>query len=156
MKCLSTLTCCPLAYSSSFTQLYLSYVAQSWGFWVTCGVTMMSLRQNDVIMSWLRLTATSNCLPHPHETLKSVWAHWYAWFCRCRHRTGVFAVVAQASFSPLFSWQRALAPLPSSRWHCGPSCQRDWPLNWREGPPLLHMHRQMASASALLPLQVAS
>ncbi len=22
--------------------------------------------QNDVIMSWLRLTATSNCLPHPY------------------------------------------------------------------------------------------
>jgi hypothetical protein len=24
--------------------------------------------QNDVIMSWLRLTATSNCFPHPYET----------------------------------------------------------------------------------------
>jgi hypothetical protein len=24
-------------------------------------------RQNDVIMSWLRLTATSNCFPHPYE-----------------------------------------------------------------------------------------
>jgi hypothetical protein len=22
--------------------------------------------QNDVIMSWLRLTATSNCIPHPY------------------------------------------------------------------------------------------
>ncbi len=22
--------------------------------------------ENDVIMSWLRLTATSNCLPHPY------------------------------------------------------------------------------------------
>ncbi len=25
-------------------------------------------RQNDVIMSWLRLTATSNCFPYPHYT----------------------------------------------------------------------------------------
>jgi hypothetical protein len=24
------------------------------------------LSQNDVIMSWLRLTATSNCFPHPN------------------------------------------------------------------------------------------
>jgi hypothetical protein len=24
--------------------------------------------QNDVIISWLRLTATSNCFPHPYET----------------------------------------------------------------------------------------
>jgi hypothetical protein len=24
--------------------------------------------QNDVIMSWLRLTATSNCFPHPYQT----------------------------------------------------------------------------------------
>jgi hypothetical protein len=24
--------------------------------------------QNDVIMSWLRLTATSNCFPHPYWT----------------------------------------------------------------------------------------
>jgi hypothetical protein len=24
--------------------------------------------QNDVIMSWLRLTATSNCLPHVYKT----------------------------------------------------------------------------------------
>ncbi len=28
--------------------------------------------QNDVIMSWLRLTATSNCSPPPY------WEHWYA------------------------------------------------------------------------------
>ncbi len=26
--------------------------------------------QNDVIMSWLRLTATSNCFPYPHQTYK--------------------------------------------------------------------------------------
>ena len=123
-KCLSTLMCCPLAYSNSLKQLYPSYLAQIWGFWVTCGVKMMSLRQgwgwqppqtashiqldiykvfehidmlsisihhqpnsvlltllgsdcgvlghlwgqNDVITPRLRLTATSNCLPHPYKT----------------------------------------------------------------------------------------
>jgi hypothetical protein len=35
--------------------------------------------QNDVIMSWLRLTATSNCASHIHIGHKqSVWPHWYA------------------------------------------------------------------------------
>ena len=116
--CLSTLIRCSLVYSSSFTQLYTPYLAQIVGFWVTCGVKVMSLwygwswqppqtaspiyirhiksvwvhryavhrhkvaalhsythplgsdfgvlchlwSQNDVIMSWLRLTATSNWL----------------------------------------------------------------------------------------------
>ncbi len=31
--------------------------------------------QNDVIMSWLRLTAISNCVMYPQLTYKSVWAH---------------------------------------------------------------------------------
>ena len=38
-------------------------------------------------------------------------------------------------------------------WSFRPSCQCTWPLNWREGPPLLHRHRQVASASAPLPKQ---
>ncbi len=41
-------------------------------------------------------------------------------------------------------------------WSFCPSCQCAWPLNWREGPPLLRTHRQVASASALLPMQSAS
>ncbi len=32
------------------------------------GVLGHLLSQNDVIMSWLRLTATSNCFPHPYWT----------------------------------------------------------------------------------------
>jgi hypothetical protein len=31
-----------------------------------CGVLGHFWSQNDVIMSWLRLTATSNCFPHPY------------------------------------------------------------------------------------------
>jgi hypothetical protein len=38
-------------------------------------------------------------------------------------------------------------------WRFCPSCQCAWPFNWREGPPLLHTYRQVASASALLPMQ---
>ena len=34
--------------------------------------------QNDVIMSCLRLAATSNCFPHPYKHVQSVWANWYA------------------------------------------------------------------------------
>ena len=44
-KCLSTFICCALTTSSSLTQLYPSYLDQILGFWVTCGVKMMSLRQ---------------------------------------------------------------------------------------------------------------
>ncbi len=29
--------------------------------------------QNDVIMSWLRLSATSNCFPHPYGTYTKKW-----------------------------------------------------------------------------------
>ena len=49
---------------SSRVQLYPPYLAQIWGFWVTCGVKMMSL----LITSLLRLTATTNCFPHPSQT----------------------------------------------------------------------------------------
>jgi len=35
--------------------------------------------QNDVIMSWMRLTATSNCSQHIYFIhIENVWAHWYA------------------------------------------------------------------------------
>ncbi len=37
---LSTLIYCPLAYGSSLTQFYPPYMAQIFGFWVTCGVKM--------------------------------------------------------------------------------------------------------------------
>ena len=60
-KCLSTSICCLQAYSITLTQLYPSYFPQIWALghlW----------SQNDVIMSWLRLTANSNCLPHPYQT----------------------------------------------------------------------------------------
>jgi hypothetical protein len=102
-KCLSTLICCPLAYtySKSLTQLYRSYSGVLGHLW--CGVNMMSTRcgwgwgspqpillgsyfvvlchlwsQHDVIMSWLRLTATSNWFPHHITHTQSVWAPRYA------------------------------------------------------------------------------
>jgi hypothetical protein len=34
--------------------------------------------QNDIITSWLRLTATSDCFPHPYETYTKCLAHQYA------------------------------------------------------------------------------
>jgi len=34
------------------------------------GVLGHKWSQNDVIMSWLRLAATSNCFPHPYKTYK--------------------------------------------------------------------------------------
>ena len=43
ITCLSTLICCPLAYSSSLTQFYPPYLDQILRFWVTCGVNMMWL-----------------------------------------------------------------------------------------------------------------
>jgi hypothetical protein len=57
-KCLCTLLCYPMAYDSSFMRLYPPYLAQI--FWVLGHLWS----QNDVIMSWLRLTATSNCFLH--------------------------------------------------------------------------------------------
>ncbi len=57
--CLSTLICCPLAYGSSLTQIPTLLGSDF-------GVLGHLWSQNDVIMSWLRLTATSNCSPHPY------------------------------------------------------------------------------------------
>jgi hypothetical protein len=59
-KYLSTLICCPIAYSSSLTQFYPHYLPPILGYVVTCGV------KNDAFLSWLRLKATSNCFPHPY------------------------------------------------------------------------------------------
>jgi len=39
---ISTLICCPWAYGSSLAQVYPHYLGQIWGFWLTCGVKMMS------------------------------------------------------------------------------------------------------------------
>ena len=47
---------------SSLKHLYPHYLAQILGFWVTFW------SQNDVITSWLRLPATSNCFLHPSLT----------------------------------------------------------------------------------------
>jgi hypothetical protein len=58
-KCLSTLICCPKAYNSSLTQLYLHYSQLGSDFGGLCQLWS----QNDDITSWLRLTATSNCFP---------------------------------------------------------------------------------------------
>ena len=63
MKCLSTLICCPWAYSSGSTQLHPHYLLSS-----NIGVLGHLWSQNDVITSWWRLTANSNCFPHPYWT----------------------------------------------------------------------------------------
>ncbi len=58
-KCLSTLICCPLAYSISLTQLYPPYFAQILGLWVICGVKMMSSCHGWGYDSHLKLLPTS-------------------------------------------------------------------------------------------------
>jgi hypothetical protein len=70
--CLSTLICCPLAYSSSLTQLYPHYLDQILRFWVTCGGKMISLCHG---WGW----GPPQTASHIHiKHIKSVWAHWYA------------------------------------------------------------------------------
>ena len=55
----SQVNCCPLAYGTSFTQLYPHCLA-----WFAVLGILLSLY--DVIASWMRrLTATSNCFLHP-------------------------------------------------------------------------------------------
>jgi hypothetical protein len=70
-KVFEHMICCPWAYSSSLTQLYQHYLAHSLGFWVTCGVKMVSLRYGR---GW-QPPQTSCILIRDVE---SVWAHWYA------------------------------------------------------------------------------
>ena len=73
IMCLSTLLCCLYAYNISLTQLYPPYfLAQTLGFWVTCGVKMMWLCHG---WGWQKPQTTS----HIHiRHIQSVWAHWYA------------------------------------------------------------------------------
>ncbi len=71
-KCLSTFICCPWAWGSSLKQLYPAYWAQILGFWVTCGVKMMSLRHG---WGWQPTQTTSQS--HIRH-IQSVWVHSYA------------------------------------------------------------------------------
>ncbi len=58
-KCLSTLLCCPWAYSISLTQIPTLLGSDF-------GALGHLWSQNDVIMSWLRLTATPQTASHIH------------------------------------------------------------------------------------------
>jgi hypothetical protein len=58
-KWLSTFICFPWAYGRSLKQLPTLF-----------GVLGHLWSQNDAIMSWLRLTASSNCFPHLNYTYK--------------------------------------------------------------------------------------
>ena len=60
-KSLSTLICCPLAYSFSLHSYTHNTFGSDWGFWARGS-------ESDVITLWLRLTATSNCFSHPYWT----------------------------------------------------------------------------------------
>ena len=65
-KCVSTLIsliCCPMAYSSSLLTQLIPFLVGS-----DFGVLGHLWSQNDVITPRLRLTATSNCFPHPYCT----------------------------------------------------------------------------------------
>ncbi len=71
-KCLSTLICCPWAYSISLTQLYSPGLAQILGFWVTYEVKMMSLCHGS---GWQPpQTASHIYIRHKQH----VWAHWFS------------------------------------------------------------------------------
>jgi hypothetical protein len=54
------------------SHLIIPYLAQIWGFWVTCGVKMMSLCHG-----WGWQPHQTASLIHIRHT-QSVWAHWYA------------------------------------------------------------------------------
>ncbi len=72
MKCLSTLICCFGAYGSSLKQLHPHCLGQILGFWVTCGVKIMSLHHG---WDW-QPTHTASCIYIIH--IQSAWAHWDA------------------------------------------------------------------------------
>ncbi len=57
---------------SSLKQLYPHYLAHILGFWVTCGVKMISLRHG---WGW-QPPQTASCIHISH--MQSVWMHWYA------------------------------------------------------------------------------
>ncbi len=52
--------------------IWLSYLAQILGFWVTCGVNMMSLCHD---WGW---QPSQNALHIHIRHIQSVWVHWYA------------------------------------------------------------------------------
>ncbi len=54
------------------SHLIIPYLAQILGFWVTCGVKMMSLCHG---LGW-QPPQTASCIHIRH--IHSVWAHWYA------------------------------------------------------------------------------
>jgi hypothetical protein len=102
-KCLGTLICCALACSSSLTQFYPPYLAQILGFWVTCGVKMMSLCHG---WGWQPpQTASHIYVRHIH----SVWAHWYA-----VHRPMVAALHSHTHTTWLQFW--GSGSLVESKW----------------------------------------
>jgi hypothetical protein len=69
---LSILICCPWVYGSSLKQLYPHYLGQILGFWLTCGVKMMSLHH---CWGWQPHQTAS----HIHSThMQSVWVHQYS------------------------------------------------------------------------------
>ncbi len=61
-----------IAYGSCLTQLYLPYLAQMLGFWVTCEVKIMSLCHR-----WGGQSPQTSSQMHIRH-IQSVWAHWYA------------------------------------------------------------------------------
>ncbi len=63
--------CCPWAYGSSLKQLYPRYLGQILGFWLTCGVKMMSLRH---CWGWQPYQTAS---PIHIRHIQSVWEHQY-------------------------------------------------------------------------------
>ncbi len=103
-KYLSTLICCPLAYGSSLTQFYPSYLAQILGFWVTCGVKIMWLCHG---WGWQPPQTAS----HIHiRHLECVWEHWYAIYGH--------TVSSLHSYTHTTSWLRFLSSgsLVESKW----------------------------------------
>ncbi len=102
-KCLTTFICCPWAYSSSHKQLHLPYFAHILGFWVTCGVKMMSLHHG---WGWQPPQTAS----HIHiRSIQSVWAHWCAVH---GHRT--LASISYTHLTWVIFW--GTGSLVESRW----------------------------------------
>jgi hypothetical protein len=96
--------CCPLAYGSSVTQFYPPYLAQIFGFWVTCGVKIMWLCQG---WGWQSPQTAS----HIHiRHIQSVWAHWYAVY--------MHTISALHSYTHPTSWLRlwGSGSLMESKW----------------------------------------
>jgi hypothetical protein len=83
------------AYSSSPTQLYPLYLSLIMGFWVTCGVKMMSLRH---CRGW-QSRQTASCIHLYLRHIRGVWAHWHA-----AHRHSVAALHSYTHTTWLRLW----------------------------------------------------